>query len=175
MKLDITLYTNLTVFLEVREIIKQVLLGAWACVLEVHTENVRGSVNAVFILYAPHLWKGFPGGSDGNESACNARDLGSIPGLGRSPGGGQGNPLQYSCLENPLDRGAWRATVHRVTQSWTRSDLAHTHSSWIAFGSVFVSLQTIGAYWLLQIHLSAKSLTDPDIYKIVPAPKGHPA
>ena len=101
MKLDITLYINLTVFLEVREIIKQVLLGAWACVLEVHTENVRGSVNAVFILYAPHLWKGFPGGSDGNESACNAGDLGSFPGLGRSPGGGQGNPLQYSCLENP--------------------------------------------------------------------------
>ena len=59
----------------------------------------------------------------------NVGDSGSIPGSGRSPGGGQGNPLQYSCLENPLDRGAWRATVHRVTQSWTRSDLAHTHSS----------------------------------------------
>ena len=48
------------------------------------------------------------------------RDLGSILGLGRSPGGGHGNPLQYSCLENPMDRGAWRATVHGVTKSWTQ-------------------------------------------------------
>ena len=50
---------------------------------------------------------GFPDGSDGKESPCNVGDLGSIPGLGRSPGGGHGNPLQHSCLENPLDRGAW--------------------------------------------------------------------
>ena len=50
---------------------------------------------------------GFPDGSDGIESSCNAGDLGSIPGLGRSPGGGHGNPLQYSCLENPMDGGAW--------------------------------------------------------------------
>ena len=56
----------------------------------------------------------FPGISAGKESACNARDLGSIPGLGRSPGGGHGNPLQYSCLENPMDRGAWQTTVHGV-------------------------------------------------------------
>ena len=54
----------------------------------------------------------FPGGSDGKESACNSGDLGLIPGLGRSPGGGHGNPLQYSCLENSMDKGAWRATVH---------------------------------------------------------------
>ena len=50
---------------------------------------------------------GFPGGSDGKESGCNAEDLSSIPGLGRSPGEGSGNPLQYYCLENPMDRGAW--------------------------------------------------------------------
>ena len=50
------------------------------------------------------------------ESACNAGDLGSIPGSGRSPGEGNGNPLQYSCLENPMDRGAWRATVHGVAR-----------------------------------------------------------
>ena len=61
----------------------------------------------------------FPGGSDGKQSACNARDLGSIPGLGRSPTEGNGNPLQYSCLENPMDGGAWQTTVHRVTESWT--------------------------------------------------------
>ena len=54
---------------------------------------------------------GFPGGSDGKESACNARGPGWIPGSGRSPGGWHGNPLQYSCLENPMDRGAWLATV----------------------------------------------------------------
>ena len=57
----------------------------------------------------------FPGGSDGKESARNAGDLSSIPGSGRSPGVGNGNPLQYYCLENPKDRGAWQATVHGVT------------------------------------------------------------
>ena len=62
---------------------------------------------------------GFSGGSDGKEAACNVGDLGSIPGLGRSLGGGHGNSLQYSCLENPMDRGAWQATVHRVTNSRT--------------------------------------------------------
>ena len=54
--------------------------------------------------------------SVGKESVCNAGDLGSIPGLGRSPGEGNGNPLQYSCLENPMDRGAWQAIVHGVTR-----------------------------------------------------------
>ena len=58
----------------------------------------------------------FPGGSDGKESTCNEGDLGSIPRLGRSPGGGHGNPLQYSCLGNPMGRGAWRATVHRAAE-----------------------------------------------------------
>ena len=62
----------------------------------------------------------FPGGSDGKESACNVEDPGLIPGLGRYPGEGNGNPLQYSCLENSMERGAWQATVHRVTKSWTR-------------------------------------------------------
>ena len=52
----------------------------------------------------------YPGGSDGKASIYNARDLGSIPGLGRSPGEGNGNPLQYYCLENPMDRGTWKAT-----------------------------------------------------------------
>ena len=55
---------------------------------------------------------GFLGGSDSRESACNAGDPGSIPGSGISPGEGNGNPLQYSCLGNPMDRGAWQATVH---------------------------------------------------------------
>ena len=62
---------------------------------------------------------GFSGASDGKESACNAGDPGLIPGPGRSPGKGNGNPLQYSCLENPMDGGAWSATVHEVTKSQT--------------------------------------------------------
>ena len=63
---------------------------------------------------------GFPGGSDGKESASNAGDLGSIPGLERSPGKGNGYPLRYSCLENLTDRGAWQAKVHGVAKSHTR-------------------------------------------------------
>ena len=63
-----------------------------------------------------NLW-GFPGGSDGKESVCNAGYPGSFPGSGRSSGGEYGNPLQYSCLENPMDRGASLATVHGVAKS----------------------------------------------------------
>ena len=63
---------------------------------------------------------GFPSGSDGQESAYNARDQGSIPGLGRYPGEGNGNPLQYSCLENNMDTGSWQVTVHGVGQNQTR-------------------------------------------------------
>ena len=63
----------------------------------------------------PFLCKQFPDGSVGKESTCNAGDPSLIPGSGRSPGGGHGNPLQYSCLENPMDRGAWRAPVRGVT------------------------------------------------------------
>ena len=62
---------------------------------------------------------GFPGASDGKASALSEGDLGSIPGLGRSPGEGNGNPLQYSCLENPMDGGAWQATVHGISKSQT--------------------------------------------------------
>ena len=64
--------------------------------------------------------QGFPGGSDGEESAFNAGDLSSIPRLGRLPGEGTGNPLQYSRLENPMDRGAWQATVRGVANGRTR-------------------------------------------------------
>ena len=64
-------------------------------------------------------FEGFAGGSDDKESACNAGDSGSIPGSGGSPGQGNGNPLQYSCLENPMERRTWRATVHGVTKNQT--------------------------------------------------------
>ena len=65
--------------------------------------------------------KGFPGGSDGKASAYNVGDLGSIPGSGRSPGEGNGNPLQYSCLENPMDIGAWLGYI-----PWGRKELDTT-------------------------------------------------
>ena len=71
----------------------------------------------------------FPGGSDGKASACNAGDPGSIPGLGTSPGEGNGTPLQYFCLENPMDEGAWWAAVHGVAQSWTRLKQLSSSSS----------------------------------------------
>ena len=67
------------------------------------------------------IWvKGFPGGLDGKASACNMGELGLIPGAGRSPGEENGNPLQYSCLENPMDRGGWYVTVSGVAKSQTR-------------------------------------------------------
>ena len=74
------------------------------------------------------VFLGFPGGSDGEESYCNAGDLGLIHGLERSPGGGHGNSLQYSCLENPMDRGAGQATAHRVTKSQTQLKQLSMHA-----------------------------------------------
>ena len=71
----------------------------------------------------------FPGGSNGKESACNAGDTGSIPGLGKSSGEGNGYPLQYSCLENPVDRGAWQVAVHRVSELDTTEQLTLLLSS----------------------------------------------
>jgi len=82
---------------------------------------------------------GFPGGLDGKEPACNAGDLGSILGLGRSPGAGNGNPLQYSGLENSMDRRARQAIVHGVAKSQTRlSNLHFTSTS--CFGVCFVNV-----------------------------------
>ena len=81
-----------------------------------------------FVLTSPCVFTGFPGGSEVKASASNAGDPGSIPESGRSPGEGNGNPLQYSCLENPMDRAAWQATVHGVAKSRTRlSDFTPLH------------------------------------------------
>ena len=72
------------------------------------------------MMYLDCFIMGFPGGLEGKVSACNVGDPGSIPESGRSPGEGNGTPLQYSCLENPMDGGAWEAAVHGVAKSWTR-------------------------------------------------------
>ena len=79
---------------------------------------------------------GCPGGSEGKESACSAEDPGLIPGLRRSPGEGHGNPLQYSCLENPIDRGAWRAIVHGIEKSHTQLSNEYFHQGTGDFKSV---------------------------------------
>ena len=80
----------------------------------------------IVIYNLPFKKKGFPNGSDDKESACNVGDPGSIPGSRRSPREGNGNPLQYSCLENPMDRGAWRARVQGVIKSQTPLSNSHT-------------------------------------------------
>ena len=99
-----------------------------------YTEEVSLSTNCMpsteqyaFILILS-LKQGFPGGSDGKESTCNAGDPSLIPGLRNSPGKVNSYPLQYSCLGNPMERGAWYATVHGITKSQTQLRLSmHTH------------------------------------------------
>ena len=104
-----------------------VILGTFVnvCTWELLTAPRSGSASVVLLVTSPvasqivscrcHL---IPGGAGGKEPACDAGDVGSIPGSEGSPGEGNGNPLQYFCLGNPMDRGAWRATVHGVTKSW---------------------------------------------------------
>ena len=102
-----------------------------------HLTRPTSNQNSTIVLYVAtswllttlstyffHFWNltGFPHSSVGKGSACNTRDQGSIPGMGKSPGEGNGNPFQYSCLENSRDRGAWRATVHGVTRVGHDSD-----------------------------------------------------
>ena len=106
----------------------------------------------------------FPGGSEVKASACNAGDLGLIPGSERSPGEGNGNPLQYSCLENPMDGGAWWATVHGVGKSRTRlSDFIFTsneHPGLISFRMDWLDLLAVQGTLksLLQHHSSKASI-----------------
>ena len=96
-------------------------LSSFTCIKRLFSSSLLYAIRLV-----PSAYLGFPGGSDGKDSACKARDLGSIPGSGQSPGEGNGNPIQYSCLENPVDRGAWWATVHSVAELNTTEWLTHT-------------------------------------------------
>ena len=99
---------------------------------------------------------GFPVGSDGKkESACNARDLGSIPGPERLSGKGNGNPFQYSCLENSMDRGAWQATVHGVAKSWTQLSNTHTHTLLLCSFCIYFIKELI---WLHHPHCTVVSI-----------------
>ena len=94
----------------------------WPCHLFLKTQFHRN-------IAMPTCWHDFPGSSGGNEFACNAGDPGLISESGRFPGKENGNLLQYFCLENSMDRGAWWATVHGVVKSQTRlSDFTHTHT-----------------------------------------------
>ena len=89
---------------------------------------------------------GLPGGSDRKESACNAGNLSSIPGLGRSPGDGDSYPLQYSCLENSMDRGNWQAIVHGVAKSQLSTDRNYRkrHSTFVSMGILSLSWLCLG-------------------------------
>ena len=91
---------------------------------KIQKERKKETLLVSFIFGSPFLWMVyslcFLCGSDGEESVCSAGDPGLILGLGRCPGEGNGNPLQYSCLENSMDRGAWWATVHGITKSQTQ-------------------------------------------------------
>ena len=110
-------------------------------------------------------------GSGSKVSACNAGDPGSISGLGRSPGEGDGNPLQHSCLENPMDGGAWQATVHGVPKSGTRlSDFTHslTHSkprsTFLIFILAVCQYVTLLMFHSLKIYVSGNKLLPTLLY-----------
>ena len=134
-------------------IILQVITNIYLMLTVCHVPGWVLSINT--LIYS---LQGFPGGSVGKESACNAGDAGvagSIPGSGRSPGAGYGNPLQYSCLENPMDKGAWQATVHRVTKSQTQLKWLSAHTCMYCYYSHFINEETniyIGQVVCLRSH-----------------------
>ena len=108
----------------------------WGCKKSAKTVNLKNLHVEFYIyiylfIYLNICKLRFPGSSDCKKSSCNVGDLGSIPELGRSPKEGNGNQLQYSCLENTMDGGAWQATVHGVVELDTTEQLTHTHINYI--------------------------------------------
>ena len=87
--------------------------------LSLSSHHLKADLSSLYQVSYQRNYQGFPSGSVGKESACNAEDPSLIPGSGRSPGEGNGNPLQYSCLENSMDRGAGQAAVHGIPKSQT--------------------------------------------------------
>ena len=122
---------------------------------------ILGLVEKHLMMYV-NIFLGFPSSTDGKESACNAGDSGSIPGWGRSPGEWNGNPLQYSCLENSVDRGAWWATVHGVAKSqhdWATNRFHFHICKDLLLGSLLSSIDQCACvygstklFWLLLLY-----------------------
>ena len=114
-------------FLRARTIDKYIILPISNCLNKTNVTSMQPaylslkllSIIYLYIYIDIYIWynRGFPDGSDGKESTCNAGDISLIPASGRSPGKGSGNSLQYSCLENSMDRGAWQTIVHGVAKS----------------------------------------------------------
>ena len=100
---------------------------------------------------------GFPSGSVGKKSACNARDVGLIPGSGKSTGGGHGNPLQCSCLENPMNRVAWQATVCRVAKTRTGLKSLTVHVCVVLFLTVIINVCFVLYFPTHEIYLSKQA------------------
>ena len=111
------------------ELFTNVCEEVWITGAGMGKEGTSQDAVLVLLAWAPQVY--LPCCSDGKESTCDSGDLGSIPGSGRSPGEGNGNPLQYSCLGNPMDRGAWWATVHGVmkSQTWLSDKHGYTATS----------------------------------------------
>ena len=121
----------------------------------------------------------FPGGSEDKASACNAGDLGSIPGLGRSPGEGIGNLLQYSCLGNSMDRGAWWAIIHGVAKSQTRlSDFTFTFTFPVFLPGKFHGQRSLVGYspWgRKELDMTERLNNEANSFVNVQVPTYHPA
>ena len=112
-------------------------LYLWVCFCLV----ILNICSLFYFLDSTYKWRGFPGGSDGKESGFNTGDTDMIPGSQRSPGEGNGYPLQYSFLENSMDRGAWQATVQGTAESDTAEQL--TLSQWVKTNSMCLSLSDL--------------------------------
>ena len=125
-------------------------------VIEMVTKYSMVYIHCFFFRALYCIFWDFPGGSDSKASAYNMGDLGLIPGLGRSPGEGNGNPLQYSCLENSMDGEAWWATVHEIAKSQTR--LSNFTFTFIVYFNSILFSQIFACQVCARDHISCLSL-----------------